>query len=118
MRHHQAQAGVLGHHLQALGGEARVHRHVGGTCLEHPDQGWQQVRAAWQADAHALSRACATGLQNAGDLIRLGFEGAVGQVAFSGDDGRGVGRQLGLARHPGFDASLRIQGAIRSVPIQ
>ncbi len=118
MRDHQGEAGIFGHHLQPLSWKPRIHRDVRGTSFEHRQHRWKQVLPPWEADAHALAWRSASGLQHTGDAVGLCIELLIGELTFMGHHRNARRGALRLQAHPGFDASVRIQGPVGQVPVK
>lgn len=105
-RHERRHAGVLGHDGEPLGGLLGVERHVGGTGLEHAEDGGGEFDRLLQQHADATFRADAESSQPSRDPVRGGPELRVGRAPTVADHGDAVRNAADLV----LDESVQRRG--------
>ena len=106
---HRRRCAVLQHVGDTLQRVRRVDRHIGGASLENGVQADDHVQATLHADRHPRLRLHTEGLQVMGQLVGAGVQFGIGQLLFTGREGRRIWR----AQYLGFKQP--VQGLVEVV---
>ncbi len=104
MHQHRAWVAVAQHVTDALGGVARVDRHIGRAGLEDAQQAYHQRGTALKADRNAVVRLYAQRQQMVSQAVGLSIEFGVTQLALFGH------QRDGLWAAPGLCFEKTVQG--------
>ena len=92
------QRGIRDHEVEAILGISGIERHEGGACLQDPEHAGEQVRLAFQVDAHQGAASHATIAQCMCDRVGTPFERRITQFLRAERDGDAIRRGRGMRR--------------------
>ena len=92
------QRGIRDHEVEAILGISGIERHEGGASLQDPEHAGEQVRLAFQVDAHQGTASHATIAQCMCDRVGTPFERRITQFLRAERDGDAIRRGRGMRR--------------------